>query len=198
MTQREHESERGDPRAYYADAATGVWGSHTLEKRLIGLEHLLAHAAGKSVLDIGCAEGLVLREFMRRGAVVGHGVDVEATRIAAARERLGAADTALATVDVARFPWGGAPAFVRERYDVILLMGVLHRIAADVRGDVLVWLFDRCAEASVVRSDAKHAPLVDRIASERGFVLRSRENARPRDEKGGPVAPTLVFARELT
>jgi 16S rRNA G966 N2-methylase RsmD len=39
-----------------------------LEEQLRGLEPMLSEVKGKTVLDIGCAEGLIAREVLERGA----------------------------------------------------------------------------------------------------------------------------------
>lgn len=44
-------------------------GTEPLAKRMIGLDALLDDCAGKTVLDLGGAEGLIAREFVQRGAV---------------------------------------------------------------------------------------------------------------------------------
>jgi len=50
-------------------------GNVTLDDQMIALWPAVAEAKGKSVLDIGCAEGLIGREFARAGAASVVGFD---------------------------------------------------------------------------------------------------------------------------
>lgn len=63
-------------------------GERTLEEQLLGLEPLLDQVQGKTVLDIGCAEGLISRAVVERGAVKVRGLDCNVENIEAA-QRLG-------------------------------------------------------------------------------------------------------------
>lgn len=60
-------------------------GDRTLDEQMLGLEPALAACTGKSVLDLGCAEGLITRQFLHRGAAAAIGVDSNVFFIATAR-----------------------------------------------------------------------------------------------------------------
>lgn len=49
----------------------------TIEERIVGLENLIGSSNGKSVLDFGCAEGLIALEFAKNGASTIDGFDVQ-------------------------------------------------------------------------------------------------------------------------
>ena len=50
-------------------------GARTLTEQMFGLEPAFESCAGKDVLDLGCAEGLIAREFVARGARTAVGID---------------------------------------------------------------------------------------------------------------------------
>jgi 2-polyprenyl-3-methyl-5-hydroxy-6-metoxy-1,4-benzoquinol methylase len=60
-------------------------GDRTLEEQLLGLAPMLAECPGKTVLDLGCAEGLISRECLGAGAAQVRGIDVLERHIDAAR-----------------------------------------------------------------------------------------------------------------
>lgn len=63
-------------------AIPGVqFGDRTIEQQLLGLDSLLAEVAGRSVLDFGCAEGLIAAALVAAGAKSVDGVDSVAASI---------------------------------------------------------------------------------------------------------------------
>ena len=62
-------------------------GSRSAASRLDGIEVMKPYCSGSSVLDLGCAEGLVSRELVRYGVRVVHGFDFDVQRLRIA-ERL--------------------------------------------------------------------------------------------------------------
>ena len=104
-------------------------GDRTLDEQMKGLERLLTRVPGKSVLDLGCAEGLIGAQLVAAGAVEVDGVNVVEHELAAAkklhkgkpmrffRAHLGNADER-ALLD----------GELLARYDVVLLLSVLHKV----------------------------------------------------------------------
>lgn len=60
-------------------------GDRTLEEQIQGLAPMLAECRGRTVLDLGCAEGLISRACIEAGADRVYGYDVLERHIAAAR-----------------------------------------------------------------------------------------------------------------
>jgi len=103
-------------------------GDRTLEEQMEAVRLALAEAPGRTVLDLGCAEGLVGREFARAGAKQVLGVDslrghIEVAQkvcaglpmkfIVSGLEELAAQQTAGGEV------W---------QYDIVLALGVTHKL----------------------------------------------------------------------
>lgn len=68
--------------------APGIKGERTLDEQLLGLEPLFSRIAGKTVTDLGCAEGLIALECMRHGARRAVGYDNNAVFVDRARQRV--------------------------------------------------------------------------------------------------------------
>lgn len=101
-------------------------GDRTLEEQMLGLEPALAFARGKSVLDLGCAEGLIALEFARAGATRVLGVELLASHLEVAREVCkgqAAIEFRCAHLDdyIAAHP---AP----EAFDIVLALGIIHKL----------------------------------------------------------------------
>lgn len=99
----------------------GRLGDRTLESQMIGLERLFSECAGKSILDIGCAEGLLSIECVRAGSVSAHGVEIVPGHIEVARELAGELPC---TFEVANANFYTPSVQV----DFVLLLAVLHKL----------------------------------------------------------------------
>lgn len=112
--------------------ADGAWfhlphraGDRSLAEQMLGLEGL--DVRGCSVLDLGCAEGLIGIEMAKQGARLVHGVENNPRFVLMAREFAGPHPC------VRIFEWdlnGGPPALCLPRYDVVLLLAILHKLTA--------------------------------------------------------------------
>lgn len=103
-------------------------GDRSVDEQLRGLGPLMAEIRGKSVLDLGCAEGCVLKRAIEDGC--GEAVGYELND---------------AFVDVARKVLSGTPGRVvrfdlnalddiklKVRYDVVLALAILHKLHSPV------------------------------------------------------------------
>lgn len=88
------------------------------DQQRIGLELLWPSVKGKTVLDVGCAEGAISKACLHNGAKSVHGVDNRKDAIQEAAESV-AGEFWVADVDVWE-PVGS--------YDIVLMLGVLHKL----------------------------------------------------------------------
>lgn len=100
-------------------------GDRTVEEQMIGLAPALREARGKTVFDIGCAEGVISLAFLDAGASEVYGVDIHAPHLqvawALSRGRQGVRfDHADLRELGERVP--------TKRYDIVLALGVIHKL----------------------------------------------------------------------
>lgn len=152
-------------------------GDRTLAEQLLGLEPALAACAGKTVLDLGCAEGLIAREFLARGARGVIGLDNNAPFVAVARE---------AGMERARFfecnlndPGEG----FRDRFgaDIVLALAIVHKLRLPGRS---------LAEFAAMARER----LVIRLAAGSTGVIRHKYGESQCDSR--EVMPACGFALE--
>lgn len=96
-------------------------GDVTLEDQMIAIWPAVAEAKGKTVLDVGCAEGLIGREFARAGAASVTGLDSIADHLRVAAEHC------------AGFPMRFVHANLNNPQpeysaDIVLALGVSHKL----------------------------------------------------------------------
>lgn len=100
-------------------------GARTLAEQMEGLQPALAECAGKSVLDLGCAEGLISLEFAKAGAASILGVEREPQHIEVAQ--------------TLRFPGACVARFMRMNlktitaadcfpHDIVLCLAIIHKL----------------------------------------------------------------------
>jgi len=105
----------------------GRWfgGDRTIEQQLMGLDRLWREILGKTVLDVGCAEGEISLECAKRGAKQVVGIEIR-------RDAVTAAQVARNAIDVppdVTFMCGDAQVYVPfGEWDIVLLLAVLHKL----------------------------------------------------------------------
>jgi hypothetical protein len=142
----------------------GIRGDRTLAQQMVGLDQLVQAAPGRTVLDLGCAEGMIGLVMMRAGAAALDGIDLVRNRVEAAGRNAEAAGLA------ARF-WcqdldGFAdwpPADLAPRYGIVLALSIAHKLARPDR--FLEAAASRCDDLLAVRLPA---PVIEDRRS--GFV----------------------------
>lgn len=129
----------------------GRLGDRTIEQQLIGLDWLLENCAGKTVLDVGCAEGLISIELAKHGAVALHGVEIVAKHLTVARDLAG--DLPITFEHGDGNEW--APS---RRYDVVLLLSILHKFKDPTERAAV--FAKSCDDILVFRTPPKYAPAI--------------------------------------
>lgn len=100
--------------------AEGRDGDRTLEMQTLGLDPLFDEAKGATILDVGCAEGLIAIELAKAGADV-HGIEIVPGHIEIARRLRGTL--------ACRFEVADANDYRPEtEYDIVLLLAILHKL----------------------------------------------------------------------
>jgi SAM-dependent methyltransferase len=101
-------------------------GDRTLAEQMMGLAPALAFARGKTVLDLGCAEGLIAREFALAGASEVEGVELLPSHIEVGR-------VACKDAPAVRFVCAHLDDYAAARpdapqFDVVLALGIIHKL----------------------------------------------------------------------
>lgn len=117
-------------------------GPRTLEQQLLGLDPLFAECKGKTVLDVGCAEGMISIELARRGALAVHGIEVATRRVKVGRFRVGPLPVTLEVADANVWQ-------PRRQYDIVLALAVLHKLKDP--SSAARRLADACKDLMVLR-----------------------------------------------
>lgn len=97
-------------------------GDRTLKEQMQGLEHALAEAKDRTVLDLGCAEGMISIEFAKAGARV-TGLELLEHHLKVAR--------VIGKGHAVEFHQGMIESCARERFeqhDIVLALSVLHKL----------------------------------------------------------------------
>jgi glycosyltransferase involved in cell wall biosynthesis len=132
--------ERDGMAHYYYAPEQGLFGKWPVENRLLGLEDLLSNAHGKTILDLGSAEGMISQAFLQAGASLVHGYELDPRRVELAAKVC--ADWPEAEFHVADL--GNWSAFrqtttdgLRGQYHIVLYLGVHHHLPPASRMEVL-------------------------------------------------------------
>lgn len=99
----------------------------TLEEQMQGLESAVAECKGKTVLDLGCAEGMIGREFARAGAIDVLGIEILESHLHIARK---ACEKEMPPM---RFECAHMDDWIDahpkpEQFDIVLSLGIAHKV----------------------------------------------------------------------
>lgn len=164
-------------------------GDRQLDEQMKGLAPALIEARGKTVLDLGTAEGLIAAEFARAGACGVLGIEVIAEHVQVAKRHCNGL--------ACEFRCGNLndPAALPSAvsYDIVLLLAILHklrepaavleRIAKLARALIVVRYPIGAQHGIIIDSRSNFVPCnVPAILKQQGFEFE-REEPGPRKER---------------
>ena len=133
-------------RPWFTIPELGIVGDRTIEQQAHAVRPALEEAKGKTVLDVGCAEALLTREFARAGAERCVGLEL-------LREHLEIAEKVCKgfPIELRQQNMNDVqPAKVAERFDIVLALGILHKLRWP--GEGARWVARSCAGLLLFRA----------------------------------------------
>ena len=131
-------------------------GIRSLADQVMGLAWLMDNVRGRTVLDIGCAEGLLAVEMAKAGAIAVHGVERRAAAVQTALQLRGDLPISFEVVD-------GNTWTPPRQYDIVCALSVLQKLADPTAAALR---FAAAARWSVVlKLPPLHAPRIIHKAS---------------------------------
>lgn len=162
---------KGSRRTYYHAPHLGLHGHMDYRRRLHGYDMLLPYLAGRTLLDLGCAEGVILDYLARGNYAAAHGVDNSPQRIETARRLFAGRPLRFDVADLNRTDCFDA-AYFEPGYDVVLLLGVYQHLIPERRERMLREALERCRDLFVLRIPNRYRGLCNmQLMAEAGFGL---------------------------
>ena len=96
-------------------------GDRTFDQQMMGLDWLFANCKGKSILDAGCAEGMISIKAAEAGAIAVHGVEILPERVKLATKLRGDLPVTFEVGDMN--VWRP-----KRQYDIVLGLAILHKL----------------------------------------------------------------------
>lgn len=157
----------------HAESVKGRWfsspgqpGDRSLREQMMGLDRLFREVEGKTVLDVGCAEGLLSIELLKSGAERVTGVEIRRDAILEAAHLF--ASDVIASTKTAHFVVDDANDYQpKADYDIVLMLAVLHKLKDP--STVCARMAAAAMDLVVIRLPPVHAPVINDFRS--GHVL---------------------------
>jgi 2-polyprenyl-3-methyl-5-hydroxy-6-metoxy-1,4-benzoquinol methylase len=128
-------------------------GDRSIEEQMLGLEKALGECKGKTVLDLGCAEGCIAAAFARAGASIVVGVEALQTHVDVARKVCAGLNVDLHCAALQAWMPEHPPAL--NRFDIVLALGIIHKL--ENPGAPLQWAADSTNELLCFRGPGREA-----------------------------------------
>lgn len=123
-------------------------GDRTLEEQITGLDEIAATCAKRSVLDIGCAEGLIAKWLHERGARHIDCIGMVEGQLEVGRKLCTGRPIRFHRADV-RKAEQLAPLKLRRTYDAVLLLSIVHKMQRP--DELLAWAAKRARMLVAIR-----------------------------------------------
>lgn len=120
----------------------GQDGDRTLTEQMQGLQPLLRMALNKSILDVGCAEGLISITLHDAGARLVHGIEIVPDHIRTANALRSGRPISFEVADAQTYR-------PTRRYDIVVMLAVLHKLPDPTAA--CVKFADTAIESCVIR-----------------------------------------------
>ena len=134
-------------------------GDRTLEDQVRAVRPAIAECKGRTVLDLGCAEGLISLEFAKAGAKSVHGIDSILGNVNTAWQVCKGWPVTFETADLNLYIKDEFKRDLMPQYDIVLALGVTHKLhdpadgvvfAARIAKDLVLFRSGRAARDGVI------------------------------------------------
>lgn len=148
---------RDDGRFHYTLAPElGLYGKWPLADRYKDLNHVFEQCRGATVIDFGCAEGVLARRCLERGARLVHGMELDASRVQTAAGLCAGWPDAYLFIQADLDDWEAirepAGRVLLPRYDIVLYLGIQHHLARPQRLATLADAIAMCERIFAIRT----------------------------------------------
>lgn len=126
-------------------------GDRTIEQQRMGLSWLFENCRGRTVLDVGCAEGLLSIELAQLGAAAVHGVEIVPGHVDVGNRLRGPLPVTFEVADAN--VWRP-----KRQYDIVVALALLHKLRNPTAAASALAAAAR--EAVVLRLPPAHAPSI--------------------------------------
>jgi predicted O-methyltransferase YrrM/2-polyprenyl-3-methyl-5-hydroxy-6-metoxy-1,4-benzoquinol methylase len=129
-----------------------MFGKWLVSDRIDGLDSLFRTVKGKTVLDLGIADGIISKICLDSGAKFIHGIDIEEDRVKKASTLCNHPASLFITADLNN---GLSPIienFVHTKYDVVLYLGVHHHLLPQNHKNILHEIANCCSFQIYIRT----------------------------------------------
>ncbi|HEC68495.1 MAG TPA: glycosyltransferase [Candidatus Desulfofervidus auxilii] len=158
----------------------GLYGKWSIKSRLNGLREILKIAHGKTVLDMGMAEGIVALSFLRHGAKFVLGFEIDNRRVEKSKEICSAYSNKSFNAENLEL-WDDIKIkyknIIKDGFDIVLYLGIHHHLDRNSRVKVLKETVKLAKFYFIIRTPAGFykEDKIDEIMDRESFLLEKEE-----------------------